>query len=75
MIKRHESPNIIRIPVYRPWYVQTATPQAKDVVIVIDRSGSMKSSISSGGQTLMEVAVDAAITVVDTLNPDDRVRD
>ena len=43
------------------------------MVIVIDRSGSMKSSISSGGKTLMEVAIDAAITVVDTLNPDDRV--
>ncbi|KAJ7382930.1 hypothetical protein OS493_031705 [Desmophyllum pertusum] len=26
---------------YRPWYVETATPEAKDVVLVIDISASM----------------------------------
>ena len=28
-------------PRFRPWYVETATPEPKDVVLVIDTSGSM----------------------------------
>ena len=50
----------------RPWYVETATPIAKDLVLVIDSSGSMM------GRS-MEIARQAAKTVVETLNPNDRV--
>ena len=51
--------------------METASPDPKDVVIVIDRSGSMNAG--SGSQTLMEIAIAAAITVLETLNPNDRV--
>ena len=53
-------------PRYRPWYVETATPEPKDVVVVIDRSGSM-------GTSRMNIAKEAAITVLSTMNPRDRV--
>ena len=55
-------------PRYRPFYVETATPEAKDVVIVIDISGSMT------GDKLY-IAKEAAKTVLDTLNPKDQVGD
>ena len=50
----------------RPFYVETATPEAKDVVLVIDTSWSMV------GDKLI-VAKEAAKTVLDTLNPKDQV--
>lgn len=53
-------------PRFRPWYVEAATPGPKDVVLVIDTSGSM-------GTTAMNVAKDAAKTVLSTMNPRDRV--
>ena len=53
-------------PRFRPWYVETATPEPKDVVLVIDTSGSMLSA-------LMNVAKEAAKTVLNTMNPRDRV--
>jgi hypothetical protein len=52
--------------------VETATPEAKDVVVVIDTSGSMGDPYQS--QTLIGIAKEAANTVIDTLNPNDRVR-
>ena len=52
---------------FRPWYVETATPIPKHVVIVIDRSGSM------GESNLIRIAKDASKTVLDTLNPRDKV--
>ena len=55
------------LSIVRPWYVETATPIAKDLVLVIDSSGSMK------GDSMM-IAREAAKTVVETLNPNDRVR-
>ncbi|XP_033726771.1 VWFA and cache domain-containing protein 1-like [Pecten maximus] len=58
-------------PRFRPFYVATATPVHKDVVIIIDRSGSMASPFN--GVTLMKIAQDAANTVLETLNPNDRV--
>ena len=51
----------------RPWYVETATPMPKDLVIVLDRSGSM---MEDNRQALARVA---ARTVIGTLNPNDRV--
>ncbi|XP_070569588.1 VWFA and cache domain-containing protein 1-like [Ptychodera flava] len=56
---------------YRPWYVETATPEPKNVVIVIDKSSSM--STEHEGRTLMQIAKEAAITVVETMNPNDKV--
>ncbi|XP_070571547.1 VWFA and cache domain-containing protein 1-like isoform X2 [Ptychodera flava] len=56
---------------YRPWYVEAATPEPKSLVIVIDKSGSMNERY--GGKTLMQVAIDAAITVLDTTNPGDKI--
>jgi Mg-chelatase subunit ChlD len=53
--------------------VEAATPEAKDVVIVIDTSGSMGNLY--GSQTLISIAKEAANTVIDTLNPNDRVSD
>lgn len=46
--------------------METASPVKKNLVIVIDRSGSM-----SG--TRMRLAIDAARTVLDTLSPQDNV--
>lgn len=53
-------------PRYRPFYVETATPEAKDVVLVIDTSASM------AGDKLI-TAREAANTVLDTMNPKDQV--
>ena len=53
-------------PRFRPWYVETVTPEPKDVVLVIDTSGSMRN-------TLLDVAKEAATTVLSTMNPRDRV--
>ena len=55
-------------PRYRPFYVETATPDAKDVVLVIDISASMT------GDKLY-TAKEATKTVLDTLNPRDQVGD
>lgn len=51
---------------FRPFYVETATPEPKDVVLVIDHSGSMR------GESL-RVAKEAAKTVLRTMNPRDRI--
>ena len=53
-------------PRFRPWYAGAAAGP-KDVVIVIDTSGSM----SSGNPTRMSLAIDAAVKVVDTLTDAD----
>ena len=53
-------------PRFRPFYVETATPEPKDVVLVIDTSGSM------GGNKIL-LAKEAAKTVLSTMNPRDRV--
>ncbi len=53
-------------PRFRPFYVETATPEPKDVVLVIDTSGSM-------APDRIVVAKEAAKTVLSTLNPRDRV--
>lgn len=50
----------------RSWYVETASPVKKNLVIIIDRSGSMFG-------TRMKLAIDAALTVLDTLSPQDNV--
>lgn len=54
-------------PRFRPFYVETATPEAKDVVLVIDTSASMDTTKLTG-------AIQAANTVLETMNPKDQVR-
>ena len=49
-------------PRYRPFYVETATPEAKDVVLVIDSSASMTGK-------KFTIAKEAAKTVLQSLNP------
>jgi len=53
-------------PRFRPFSVETATPEPKDVVLVIDHSGSMNPS-------RMTATKEAAKTVLNTMNPRDRV--
>ena len=53
-------------PRFRPFYVETATPKPKDVVLVLDTSGSMTGS-------RLTIAKEAAKTFLSTMNPRDRV--
>lgn len=53
-------------PRFRPWYVLASQPQPKSVVIIIDTSGSM-------GTTRLNLAKEAALTALGTLNPNDYV--
>lgn len=53
-------------PRFRPWYVQAQT-RPKNVILVIDTSGSM------GSFSRMSRAREAALTVLRTLNPEDYV--
>ena len=55
-------------PRRRPWFV-AASSGPKNVVLVIDRSGSMDDNTSSGR---MRMAKEAAVTVVDTLTAADK---
>ena len=52
-------------PRFRPFYVETATPEAKDVLLLIDTSDSMEGN--------MKIAKEAAKTLLDTMNPKDQV--
>ncbi|CAH1782874.1 unnamed protein product, partial [Owenia fusiformis] len=59
---------------FRPWYVETATPEPKDVVIVLDKSKSMSNPISAfSTRLLIRVAKEASMTILETLNPSDRI--
>ena len=51
----------------RPWYVTTATPSPKNIVILLDSSTSM------GDHNNLDAAKDTAKTVLNTLNPQDKV--
>ena len=46
-------------------------PEPRDIVIVIDHSGSMSETYK--GSTRMILAKEAATVVLDTLNPNDNV--
>ena len=54
-------------PRVRPFYLETATPEAKDVVLIIDTSHSMIGD-------KMKIAQEAARTVLSITNPKDQVR-
>ena len=55
----------------RPWYVEGIAPEPKDIVLVIDKSGSMEDVV--GDKTLIEIAVSSAESVLNSLNFKDRV--
>ncbi|XP_048587905.1 VWFA and cache domain-containing protein 1 [Nematostella vectensis] len=57
----------------RPWYVDAAAPKPKNVVLVVDSSGSMAEKHTANGKTWLQMAIDAAKAVLDTLNPRDKV--
>ena len=52
--------------------MEVTSPLPKDLVIVVDTSDSMRKLHQ--GRSLMQIAIEAAATVVDTLGPNDRVR-
>ncbi|CAB4014943.1 Hypothetical predicted protein [Paramuricea clavata] len=54
----------------RPWYVEGIAPEPKDIVLIIDKSGSMEDII--GNKTLIEIAVSSAVSVLNSLNSNDR---
>lgn len=56
----------------RPWFVETSSPSPKDVVIVIDSSESMGTADSDGRDPL-DIAKEAAKSVLGTFNLNDRV--
>ena len=68
------SDNVVVLYHYRPWYVEAVTPEVKDVVIILDTSRSMDVFISrTSTATYLYWAKLAAINVLDSLNPVDRV--
>ena len=57
----------------RPWYVEALTPEAKDIVILLDVSQSMSSTATFGGETKSQLAKESVIAALSTLSPRDRV--
>lgn len=60
--------------VCRPEFSATASPRPKDVVIVIASTQSMKAPSGVPNKQKLTVAKEAAHAVINTLNPNDRVR-
>eukprot|EP00058_Branchiostoma_floridae_P028143 XP_002613634.1 hypothetical protein BRAFLDRAFT_93675 [Branchiostoma floridae] len=56
---------------FRNWYVSAASPKKKNVVIVMDVSGSMREPPGPEEQNRLNLAKQAALTVLDTLTPRD----
>ncbi|CAC5416932.1 unnamed protein product [Mytilus coruscus] len=60
-------------PRFRSAFAATASPKDKDVVILIDSSSSMKQISGVTSKSKISIAKEAARTVIETLNPNDRV--
>ncbi len=62
----------------RPWFVETASPTPKDIVLVMDKSDSMQKiavTTADGIELpILRLAIEAAKNVLSTLNANDRVR-
>jgi hypothetical protein len=58
---------------FRSAFAATASPKDKDVVIILDASSSMKQISGDQSRSKMVIAKEAARTVIQTLNPNDRV--
>jgi len=57
---------------FRPWYIETARPDPKHVLILLDTSRSMRQPLHS--RRKIDVAVEAVESLLETLTPYDRVR-
>eukprot|EP00117_Sycon_ciliatum_P028252 scpid21441/ scgid4711/ VWFA and cache domain-containing protein 1 len=60
-------------PRYRPWYVAGAVPADKDVLIVVDTSGSMGAIVSGTAKTRLDLAKDAILSILSVLSDRDRI--
>lgn len=60
-------------PRWRPEFSATASPRPKDIVIVIASTQSMKAPSGVLNKQKLTVAKEAAHSVINTLNPNDRV--
>lgn len=60
----------------RPWYINTANPVRKDIVIVLDISTSMATpvTIETKTSTILDVAKEAVNSVLSTLLQEDQVK-
>lgn len=56
---------------FRPWYAPAARPNAIDIVIMVDTSGSMSAAVQSGSR--LQLAQQTVSIALATLNPRDRV--
>lgn len=72
-LKSHFSQNVIFV-CFRQYYVATAANKPKDVVVAVDVSGVMGMRSNYESMTLFTVARMAVDDVINTLNPNDRVR-
>ena len=68
--------NVHVCEIFRNWFAKAASYKKKNIVIVIDHSGSMASVVflNNGSQLdRMTIAKDAAMTVLETFNTEDYV--
>ena len=56
----------------RPWYSFAAT-YPKDIIVMIDKSQSMLATYLSSGEKKLAVAIKAAQSAIESLNPNDNV--
>ena len=56
---------------FRKAYVSAVSPAGKDIVVVIDRSGSM--ARVHGDRSLLQITIEAVTKFLDTLTEKDRV--
>ena len=57
---------------FRPWYTAASSPYPKDVILLIDRSAGM-GNCYLGRSNCLDVIIEAANIIIETLNPYDRV--